>query len=104
MADEARRNPGVMSRRSVLRGAGVCLVLPMLESWLPRGARSDAPRRLAILSVPFGMVEERFHPESTGFDYALGETLAPLAPLRGEFTTFSNLDHGMKGGHAANHT
>lgn len=105
MAREPSSNPRMLSRRSVLRGAGACLALPTLESLLPRGIRVPAsPRRLAIFSVPFGMVGERFHPVSPGFDYALSETLSPLAPLRDEFTVFSNLDHGVKGGHAANHT
>ena len=106
MAGEPRRDPGVISRRSVLRGVGVSLALPMLASWAPRGSRprATAPRRLAVFSVPFGMVDEGFHPRTSGFDYELPATLAPLAALRGDFTTFSRLDHGVKGGHAANHT
>lgn len=106
MAGEPRRDPGVISRRSVLRGVGVSLALPMLASWAPRSSRPRAasPRRLAVFSAPFGMVEEGFHPRAAGFEYELPRTLAPLAPLRGEFTVFSRLDHGMKGGHAANHT
>jgi hypothetical protein len=87
----------------VLHGLGVSLALPLLESWMPRRARAETPRRLAIFSVPFGMVEEGFHPKEAGRDYALPATLAPLSSLRGEFTTFSGLDHGLKGGHVVNH-
>jgi hypothetical protein len=96
-------------RRTLLRGVGASLVLPWLESALPRRAlprcvAEPAPRRLAIVALPFGMVEEWFHPAATGHDYVAGPTLAPLEGLRRRFTVFSNLDHGVRGGHSATHT
>ena len=36
-------------------------------------------------------------------NYKLSPTLKPLAKYRNEFTAFSNFDHGVRGGHAANH-
>ena len=97
-----------VSRRRVLKGIGVSLTLPLMESLLPRAARAASPepaaRRLAIMTVPFGMVVDKFHPVQAGADYKLPETLKPLGKLRSEFTVFSNLDHDVRGGHAANHT
>jgi hypothetical protein len=96
--------PLLTDRRTVLRGVGVSLALPWLESVLPRPALEPAPRRLAVVSVPFGMVEEWFHPAKSGTDYEAGFTLAPLDSLRRRTTVFSNLDHDVRGGHAATHT
>lgn len=96
--------PPSPDRRRFLLGAGVSLALPWLESLGSRGEREPAPRRLAILAVPFGMVEEWFHPERTGRDWTPPPSLEPLAAWRERFTTFSNLDHGVRGGHSATHT
>lgn len=91
-------------RRTLLRGVGVSLVLPTLASALPRRAPEAPPRRLMVLALPFGMVEEWFHPAASGRDYPLPASLAPLAALRERFTLFSHLDHGVRGGHSATHT
>jgi len=84
------------------------MALPMLQGMLPpkaaAAAKLAAPSRLAVVSVPFGMVVEKFHPKSTGFDYTISETLKPLESFRKDFTTFSNLDHNVRGGHSAAHT
>ena len=57
-----------MTRRTALKGAGFTLSLPMLESLLPHvAAASTSPaKRMAIISVPFGMVVDKFHPKDTG--------------------------------------
>ena len=34
----------------------------------------------------------------------MSQTLAPMAPHRADFTVFSHLDHGVKGGHSAVHS
>ncbi|MEM7396694.1 MAG: DUF1552 domain-containing protein, partial [Verrucomicrobiota bacterium] len=59
--------------------------------------------RMAVVSVPFGMVVDQFHPTDTGPNYTLTPTLKPLAAHREDFTAFSHLDHDVRGGHAANH-
>jgi hypothetical protein len=97
-----------IDRRTVLKGVGVSLTLPMMESLMPRNAFAanapDAAQRMAVVSVPFGMVVDKFHPTRDGSDYELPSTLRPLANLRHDLTVFSNLDHDVRGGHAANHT
>jgi hypothetical protein len=96
------------TRRTVLKGMGVSLTLPLLESLMPRVAfGASAPvsaQRMAVITVPFGMVVDKFHPAQVGTDYELPPTLQPLNKLRDDFTVFSNLDHDVRGGHAANHT
>ena len=50
------------------------------------------------------MVVDKFHPTDAGSDYELPSTLQPLQVVKQDFTVFSNLDHDVRGGHAANHT
>ncbi|MEK6236134.1 MAG: DUF1552 domain-containing protein [Planctomycetales bacterium] len=96
-----------INRRTVLRGLGVSVALPMLESLTPRQAFAESgsshASRMAVVTVPFGMVVDQFHPQQAGMDYKSPPTLKPLAGLRDRFTVFSNLDHDVRGGHAANH-
>ena len=51
----------------------------------------------------FGMYPGAFWPEKAGTDYELTPLLKPLESLRRDFTVFSHLDHGLKGGHYAIH-
>jgi hypothetical protein len=95
-----------LSRRTFLRGAGVCLALPLLEAMLPVRVRAAAaaasPRRLLAVNVPLGFIPENFFPSETGSGYALSEYLKPAEPLRNDFTLFSGTSHpGVDGGHSA---
>ena len=93
-------------RRMVLKGTGFSLSLPLMESMLPGAyaAAASPAKRMAIVTVPFGMVVDNFHPKDTGGNYTLSRTLEPLSKLKQDFTVFSSLDHDVRGGHAANHT
>ncbi len=98
-----------ISRRTVLRGCGVCISLPLLEAMIPSRlaaaeAGSKRAKRLVTFSVPFGAVIDQFHPKESGLNYTLPPNLSPLKDLRDHFTCFSNYDHSLKGGHSANHT
>lgn len=50
------------------------------------------------------MIGDAFFPAEVGREAALPENLKPMEALRGRFTVFSNLDHGLNGGHGATHT
>src|SRR5689334_21626525 len=93
-------------RRTFLKAAGVCLALPAWES-LPRLAKAAPsvrpPRRMVCIGNEFGMYPGAFWPEKAGADYDMTPLLSPLAPHRRQFTLFSHLDHGLKGGHFAVH-
>ena len=94
---------GQPSRRHFLRGVGVTLALPWMES-LARTAEPAFVQRFLCVANPFGMVADAFFPTADGLAAALPANLAPLEPLRGKFTVFSNLDHGTSGGHGLTHT
>lgn len=93
-------------RRSFLKATGVCLALPSLES-MPRRVKAETqstpPQRMVCIGNEFGMYPGAFWPKQNGADYELTELLKPLASHRKDFTLFSNLDHGLKGGHFAIH-
>ena len=86
-----------MERRRFLKGAGVAIALPVMESLMPkaRGAVNKKPiRRFVCLSNNYGVYQKAFFPEATqaGKNYDMPETLKPLEKHRKDFTTFSNLD------------
>ena len=102
-----------LNRRTFLRSAGVCLALPFLDAMIPVGraasqafalAREQAAKRLVCIGNPFGMIPERFFPTESGTNYALPSLLQPLSAHQRDFTIFSNLDHGVTGGHRTAHT
>ncbi len=103
-------SPRVLSRRTVLRGMGTALALPMLECMRPlrmgRAATSSAgaPNRLAFLYVPNGVHVPDWKPTVTGRDFEVPWILEPLAPLRQQWSVLSGLTlnqaraHGDGGG------
>jgi hypothetical protein len=96
--------PTTLSRRSFLRGVGVCIGLPLLDAMCPafaNAAATEAPRRLVAIQTNQGIMPHLFFPEKAGRDYELSPYLKYLEPLRSEFTVFSGLSHpGVDGGHA----
>ena len=94
----------VTDRRRFLKGAGVSLALPALESLaaidspLRHGAKA---RRMVCVGTFLGFYQPAFFPETTGRDFQLSTLLQPLAAHRNEFTVFSGLDHRAPNGHAA---
>jgi len=97
-----------ISRRTFLRGTGVCLSLPLLEAMLPARIRAagtaavGAPRRFVGINIPLGFLPENFFPEQAGADYALSNYLQPGLALRNDFTVVSGVSHpGVDGGHSA---
>jgi hypothetical protein len=97
--------PALASRRGFLRGAGVALCLPWLESLggvVHAAEAGKEPRRLLLICLPLGIYRDSFVPKQTGAGYELPEYLTPLADLRDRFTIVSGLEHpGVSGGHAA---
>jgi hypothetical protein len=93
-----------LNRRNFLKGAGVAIALPMMESWMPSAmaaGKGKTVKRFVCLSNNYGVYQKAFFPSTTqvGAGYDMPETLKALEKHRKEFTVFSNLDHGFTGGH-----
>jgi len=82
-----------LSRRTVLRGAGAVIALPLLDAMVPAmGANSKpTPQRLAFVGFPHGAVMRHWSPEQTGKDFQITKILEPLAPYRQHLTIVSGL-------------
>ena len=88
-----------ISRRAVLRGVGVTLGLPLLDSMVPSftalAATPAKPiNRFGVVYVPNGMIMPNYLPLKEGPDYEVTPTLSALEPLREHFQILS----GLKGG------
>jgi hypothetical protein len=90
----------LLSRRNVLRGAGVCLALPWLESFAPKSASAQAalmPRRYLPIRFPCGAAAQwwqnapAFGTGVFGADFALSPVHEPLAPLKDKLLVLSRI-------------
>lgn len=99
-----------LSRRALLRGAGVTVALPFLSSMLPAGtARAATPQaRLACIYIPHGAIMSRWTPATDGEGFAMPPTLRSLEPFRDRVNVVSNLTlplaYGEDASAGANHT
>jgi hypothetical protein len=93
-----------LSRRTFLRGAGIAIALPFLDSMLPRVRGADAaaaPKRMVCINTALGLHAPYFFPKTAGRDYEPTPYLEKLAKHRDDFTVFSGLSH--VGNEAAGH-
>ncbi len=94
-----------LNRRRFLRGTGIALSIPLLETFsFAKTEAAPIPRRMVCIGNSFGMYQPQFFPKTAGADYRLTPLLKPLEKHRRDFTVFSHLDHGVKGGHYAIHS
>jgi hypothetical protein len=80
-----------LSRRRLLRGAGVALALPWLESLQPARAATAHPKRLAVLFMGNGINGNHWWAKGAGAQMQLGKSLAPMEPLKAKL----NFIHGL---------
>jgi len=86
----------VISRRTVLRGTGTAIALPLLEAMVPAraaGAAAAAPLRIGFLYAPNGKHMPDWTPATEGSGYEMPWILEPLAAHRDRFTVISGLAH-----------
>jgi len=105
-SDQAIPTMANFSRRRFLRGLGVCLALPALESLHPlsllaapatkavaRAAAKTAPVRMAFIYVPNGIIPAGWWPEGDGgSDFQLSSTLQPLEKVKNKIQVISGLE------------
>jgi hypothetical protein len=93
-----------LSRRTMLRGAGAAIALPLLDAMIPAAtalaqtAAKPAPR-MGFVYFPHGAVIKAWSPVETGAAYTMSPILKPLEPFRSHLTIVSGLRN--KGGESS---
>lgn len=89
--------PNHWSRRQFLRGVGVTMALPWLESLpliaggRPAGDAGQPPMRLAVMFSGNGFASHEWWAKGQGAQMELGKVLTPLQPLREKMTLIEGL-------------
>ena len=100
----------VIPRRTVLRGVGAALALPLLDGMVPAltalSKTAAAPaRRLGVVTIPNGAPVEFWQPLKAGAEFEWTPTLKPLAPVREHLLVMTNLDSvGAERGRGTTHS
>jgi hypothetical protein len=93
-----------IARRGFLRGLGVTLALPWLESIgsADQKAKREKPsQRMLLISNNLGVLPKPFFPTTAGPGYKLSPYLSELAEFRDDMTVISGLSHpDVAGGHS----
>ena len=89
-----------LSRRTVLRGLGASLALPLLDGMVPafaaiRTTAANPVRRLGVVYVPNGMMMPQWSPTTEGAGFEFPTILEPLAPYRDYVQVLSGM-HGVE--------
>ncbi len=101
-----------LSRRTILKGAGVNLALPFLGAMVPAStalAQTAAnpkmragffyiPHGAIMFNTKFGQEWDRWTPSGAGANYKLNEITSPLEPFKDRMTTFGNLENAAAAG------
>ena len=92
-----------MSRRTVLRGIGTTLALPLLDGMVPALSALSATAakpvvRFGAVYVPNGIVMQNWTPALEGSAFEITPILEPLAPFRDQMLVLSGLNSTPPGG------
>jgi hypothetical protein len=92
-----------LPRRTFLRGMGVTIALPLLDSMVPAqtplGKTAATPKsRFCGIYVPHGATMDKWTPAKEGAGFDFSESLKPLEKFRDRVSVVTNLAHPMAGG------
>jgi hypothetical protein len=96
-----------LSRRTVLKGAGVSLALPLLDAMIPAATAlaqtAASPKlRVGFFYIPHGAITwntahgpawDRWSPSGSGANFKLSEILSPLESFKHMVASFSHLEN-----------
>ncbi len=94
-----------LSRRTMLRGLGATLALPLLDAMVPALTptvrTAGAPtRRFGAVFVPMGERPSHWTPATTGAGFEFSPILKPIERFRDSVIVVSNVDRPLQGTHA----
>lgn len=85
----------LISRRTMLRGLGTAVALPLLDAMIPSGSSAEKgpkpPRRAAFIYTPNGAYMPYWWPKTVGTDFELTPCLEPMADHRKDMIVFGGL-------------
>jgi hypothetical protein len=87
-----------LQRRTVLKGLGACVGLPLLDAMIPAAtataqtAAAARPRAIFVY-FPHGAVMDKWTPKKEGADFDLPPIIAPLGPFQKHLTIISGLEN-----------
>src|SRR5581483_2373498 len=103
-----------LSRRTLLRGVGAAISLPLLDSMLPAQTplaktAANPEIKLGLCFIPHGAVMANWTPAGDGADFKISRTLTPVEPFKDQLLVVSNLAHhnaapGGPGDNGGDHT
>ena len=87
-----------LSRRSVLKGAGYAVSLPLLDAMIPAATAlantaAAAKVRMAFVYFPHGAVMDQWTPKKDGPDFDLPPIIEPLKPFQDQLTVISGMEN-----------
>ena len=81
-----------LSRRTLLRGIGVSIALPVLDSMMPAfSTAKKAPLRMLFSYVPNGIIMKDWTPIDNGSSFDLPRILQPMTPYRDKMLLVTGL-------------
>lgn len=105
-------SPRSISRRTLLRGAGTALALPLLDAMVPAAAAvettaaaASALRRIGYIYIPMGFNPAEWIPGGATLDQ-LSPSLSPLEPVKDQVTVLTGFDlqNAYPGSHATSNS
>jgi len=98
-----------LSRRTVLRGLGVTLALPLLDSMIPaqtplaKTAAKAAPH-MGFIYFPHGAIMDQWTPAAEGTNFQITPILKPLEPFKSQLTVISGMGNRAADGSSVHAT
>ena len=85
-----------LSRRTILRGIGATIALPLLDAMVPamtalQRTPAKPVRRLGVVYHPNGVIYENWLPKGVGSEFTLSPTLEPLQPFKDRLVVVTGL-------------
>jgi hypothetical protein len=87
-----------LSRRTLLRGVGVTMALPLLDSMVPaqtllQKTAAKPSARLGFVYIPHGAIMDKWTPSTEGKGFEFTPILKPLEPFKDRVNVISGLGH-----------
>jgi len=85
-----------ISRRTILRGLGTAVALPLLDAMVPaltaaQHTPAKAVRRFGVVYHPNGVIYDKWLPKGVGTEFELSPVLSPLQPFRDKLVVVTGL-------------